>query len=374
MPNEEKNYLLPFEEPQQIQSWPHSQRNDWGHANLNVPEAWKTSTGKGAVVAILDTGVDADHVDLKGQVIASRDFTGSSSGPADRNAHGTHCAGIVAARNDEGGLVGVAPDAKILNAKVLSDSGSGSDNGIANGIRWAVQQGADILSMSLGSSGESQSIKSAIQDAIAAGKIVIAAAGNSGPGQGTVGYPGGTQGVVCVGATDPNNAVARFSSRGPQLTIAAPGVQIDSTVPGNRYALMSGTSMATPYVAGVAALFVSHAKANGQPHTQADFVKALTATARDLGRPGRDTDYGFGLAQPVPLLATITPKRGSFLELIKQIIQFLKENPEVVQFLLDLLKQAFRKAEDGSLSRAEGLGNWLSLLRFLMDLIDLIKK
>jgi subtilisin family serine protease len=127
--------------------------------------------------------------------------------------------------------VGVAPNAKIVNAKVLGDSGSGTGNGIASGIRWAVQQGASVLNLSLGSDQEDPDIRAAVLDAIGAGCIVVAAAGNSGPGNNTVGYPGGTEGVICVAATDQGDVVARFSSRGQQLTISAPGVNVDSTIP-----------------------------------------------------------------------------------------------------------------------------------------------
>jgi subtilisin len=369
MPNTEQNYLLPNESPQSIQAWPHSQRADWSHDNLDIPEAWKTATGKGVTVAILDTGIDQNHNDLKGQVVAARDFTSSRFGPSDAQGHGTHCAGIVAATNDENGLVGVAPDCKLINAKVLSDQGTGTDNGIANGIRWAVQAGADVLSLSLGSSAESPTIKAAIQDAIQAGKIVVAAAGNSGPNNNTIGYPGGTEGVVCVGATDQRDTVANFSSRGTQLTIVAPGVQIDSTIPGNRYALMSGTSMATPIVAGAAALFVEWATTNNKPHTQADFLKALTETAKELGQR---TDYGHGLIQPVELLRTIKPKEGNIMDIIKNIIEFVKANPELVQFVVGLLKKLFTK-EDGSIN-AQAVQDWLPIIKELIKLLLELRK
>jgi len=207
-----------------------SQTVDWGHSIIGVPDAWKRSRGRGAVVAVLDTGVQSNHPDLMGQLAETRDFTSGSSGPMDRNGHGTHCCGIIAAIDNHSGVVGVAPDAKLLSAKVLADNGAGGSGGIAAGIRWAVSRGAHIISMSFGSSSPSRVIYSAIQDAAAAGCLLIAAAGNEGPGEHTTGFPSGHAECVSVAAFDAEKRIARFSSRG-KVDVAAPGVGVLSTVP-----------------------------------------------------------------------------------------------------------------------------------------------
>lgn len=281
------------------------ERRDWGHANLRVEEAQKLATGKGVLVAVIDTGIDQDHPDLKGGVTESKDFTGSRSGSADVQGHGTHCAGIIGARRNDVGIVGVAYDCQLLNLKCLGDNGSGSDLGIANAIDYAVEKKVHVISGSLGSDQPSQRIIDAVNRALRAGIICVFAAGNSGPGEGTVGWPGAMPGVICVAATDKGDVVARFSSRGRQVLIAAPGVQIDSTYPGGRYALLSGTSMATPYVSGIAALYVERCEKAGVKWDGAGFAKAMTETAKDLDPPGRDTATGFGLIQPVKLLESV---------------------------------------------------------------------
>ncbi len=280
---------------------------DWGHATIGVSDAWKQTKGKGATVAVLDTGYDHTHRDLKNQVTASRDFTASRSGDSDVNGHGSHCAGIIAAEENGVGVVGVAPQAKVLAGKVLGDNGSGLSTWIAAGIDWAVENGADVISMSLGSDAPDSRIEAAVKRALAKNVIVVAAAGNSGPREGTAGWPGNFEGVVCVAAVDSNQAVASFSSRGKNVQVAAPGVNVRSCYPGDRFATMSGTSMATPYVAGCAALFVSHCKARGIKWTPTDFASAIAKTSKDLPPTGRDTASGFGLVQPAKLLPADDP-------------------------------------------------------------------
>lgn len=280
---------------------------DWGHASIDVPTAWKTTKGKGATVAVLDTGADTGHRDLKAQILASKDFTGSRSGASDVNGHGSHCCGIVAAAENGVGMVGVAPEAKLLVGKVLGDNGSGLSTWIAAGIDWAIAQKADVISMSLGSDAPDARIGAAVKRALDAGVIVIAAAGNSGPRENTAGWPGSFDGVVCVAATDSNSAIATFSSRGKPVVVAAPGVNVRSCYPGDRFATMSGTSMATPYAAGVAALYVSALKTRGLKYTPADFAKVLASTSKDLPPAGRDTASGFGLIQPAKLLPADDP-------------------------------------------------------------------
>jgi subtilisin family serine protease len=275
---------------------------DWGHATIGVSDAWKQTKGRGVKVAVLDTGCDSGHRDLKAQIVASKDFTGSRSGSADVNGHGSHCAGIVLAAENAVGMVGVAPEAQLIVGKVLGDNGSGLSTWIAAGIDWAVEQGADVISMSLGSPSEDSRIRAAIDRARTKGVIVVGAAGNEGPREGTVGYPGGTPGVVCVAAIDDRLATANFSSRGKQVQVAAPGVNIRSCYPGDRFATMSGTSMATPYAAGCAALYVAHCKAKALKWSPDDFAQRIANTSKDLPPSGRDTATGFGLIQPALLL------------------------------------------------------------------------
>lgn len=275
---------------------------DWGHLSIDVPGAWKVTKGKGATVAVLDTGCDMAHPDLKEQIVGAKNFTGSRNGASDVQGHGTHCAGIVLAAENSSGMIGVAPHAKLIVGKVLGDNGSGASTWIAAGIDWAAENGADVISMSLGGPGPDQYTRAAVQRALAKGVIVVAAAGNEGPREGTVGYPGGYPECVCVAAIDSQLRTAGFSSRGAAVRVAAPGVSVRSCYPGGRFATMSGTSMATPYVAGCAALYVSAKKARGEKADPAEFFKLIQEQSRDLPPSGRDTATGFGLIQPAKLV------------------------------------------------------------------------
>jgi subtilisin family serine protease len=276
---------------------------DWGIDFIGAPEAWKSTKGKGATVAVLDTGCDTGHRDL-GKVKVLKDFTGSRSGYADVNGHGSHCLGVVGAAENNVGMIGVAPECDLISGKVLGDNGAGLSSWIALGIDWAVEQGADVISMSLGSDAPDPRIEAAVKRARAKGIIVIAAAGNSGPRENTSGWPGNHDGVICVAAVDSNGKVANFSSRGKSVVVAAPGVNVRSCYPGDRFAMMSGTSMATPYVAGAAALYVSRCKELGVQWSADEFAKLIGATSNDIAPPGRDTASGFGLIQPAKLLPT----------------------------------------------------------------------
>ena len=266
-------------------------------------EAWKVddlrslSNGSGIIAAVLDTGIDGAHQEFIGKIVSTRDFTNSRSGSADKQGHGTHCAGTVAGNNP---TIGVATGAKLVIGKVLGDSGSGGDTGIAAGVDWAVEQGAEVISMSLGSSGESPTIRAAIKRAADKGVWVVAAAGNE--GKAGVGYPGGYPECISVAAIDKAFKVAPFSSRGAKLDISGPGVDIVSARPGGGYQTMSGTSMATPFVAGLLCCLRSAMKAAGVPIPNvAELRKMLAFRAADLGQPGDDNDYGPGWM--IPLLA-----------------------------------------------------------------------
>ena len=282
-----------------------SETADWGLALLHVPEHWKQTQGAGVRVALLDTGLEHTHADLHGAVDALRDFTGSPSGALDRVGHGTHTAGIVGARRNDRGVVGVAPECRLLIGKVLGDDGSGLDDSVAAGIDWAVQSGADVISLSLGAPTPSPAIAAAVARAVAAGKFLICAAGNDGQSAG-VNYPARFDDTVAVGAVQRNGRIAEFSSRGPEVDLCAPGEDILSTYLGGGYARLSGTSMAAPFVSGVVALLLAkHKQAGGATpvETPSQLIEHLQRTATDAGPTGRDPSYGFGLIDPAKLLA-----------------------------------------------------------------------
>lgn len=275
----------------------------WGVKKIGCLEAWKKSKGKGVKVAVLDTGCDQLHPDLVDGIVAARDFTGSGSGSADVNGHGTHCCGSVGARGGaKGGIWGVAPECSLIVAKVLGDNGGGNGRGIAAGIDWSIAQGADVISMSLGSSQPDGEIEDACRRAYAAGVLLVAAAGNFGPNQDTISCPGCFRECVCVTAVDHDEIVANFSGRGAQAFVCGPGVQVRSTYPGSRYATMSGTSMATPHLAGVAALWVAANPTVAKADRNTAFREAVKGAVLDLGPVGRDTSFGFGRIQADKLL------------------------------------------------------------------------
>lgn len=279
---------------------------DWGIELVGIPSLWRQTKGEGIKVAVLDTGIALGHPDLRDAIAEAKDFTNSRSGPADVQGHGTHVAGTIAARENSSGVIGAAPKCKLLVGKVLGDNGSGTAQSVSKGIYFAINNGADIISMSLGSSVSSPLIHRAVKDAVAHGVFVIAAAGNEGPTMNTVGYPGGYKETIAVGAIDQTKKIARFSSRGTQVTIVAPGYQILSTYPPKGLAKLSGTSMATPLVSGIVALMLSKHNKHGSStpiNSQADLEKHLRDTAIDLGPDGYDPHYGSGLINPIQLLA-----------------------------------------------------------------------
>ena len=272
---------------------------DWGVVILNVPEVWKTTKGKGVKVCVGDTGASLTHPDLKEAYKGSRDFTGSKTGVTDVQGHGTHCAGSVGAR---GPLPGVAPECDIYSAKVLDDSGSGGVDEIAAGIRYAAKVWeVDVISLSLGGPTPDDWVPPAIREAVEAGVIVVCAAGNEGPRENTEGYPGGYKDSISVAAADKTRAIANFSSRGKNVFIAAPGVNIRSTYPGGQYATMSGTSMACPHLAGVAALWVAAHPEIKKKDRPAAFREALKGSTKFTDRT---TSRGYGLPDAAKVIGT----------------------------------------------------------------------
>jgi thermitase len=233
-------------------------------ADVDAVEAWTVTTGSGIGVAVLDSGVATDNPDITPKVVARANFT-TARNNEDNYGHGTHVAGIVAATVDNSiGVAGVCPGCTILAGKVLSDTGMGSSSGLANGINWAVNSGAKVINMSL-VVGASLTLEAAVNNAWSKGVVLVAAAGNG--GNQTMTYPAAYPNVIAVGATDNNDAKASFSTYGDTwVDVAAPGVNVYSTFPNHKFVIArqsgrsygydvgSGTSMAAPVVAGVAAL------------------------------------------------------------------------------------------------------------------------
>lgn len=245
--------------------------------NLNTGVAFKgTPQQRPVKFAVLDTGCDLNHHDLKSQLIDAADFTGSRFGPDDRNDHGTWCCGAIAAAANDFGVRGIAYDAKLLSAKVLGDNGSGTDTTIAQGLRWAYIKGADVFSLSLGGGRMSDSLhRMFIEVSQQPGKFIFCASGNDG---GPVNYPAAWPETIAVGAVDKNGQLTRFTSRGQQLDILAPGVEILSTISGNKHGTMTGTSMATPIAAAVGGLIWAHATSSGNSEkldTKSEMVQLL---------------------------------------------------------------------------------------------------
>lgn len=260
-----------------------------GVSQIQAPPAWGCSRGRGIKVAILDTGIDWTHPDLAANVKGAVSFVPGQTA-MDGNSHGTHCAGTIGAAINGQGVVGVAPEAAMYAVKVLANNGSGQYSWIIAGINWAIQNRMQIVSMSLGGSSAPAALEQMCNAAFNAGVLLVAAAGNAGPAMNSVGYPGKYKNVIAVSAIDTNNVIAAFSSRGPEVELCAPGVQVLSTVPNGGYAQMSGTSMACPHVAGAAALiWGAHRFASN-----VQIWNLLGSTANNLGVPGWDALYGYG--------------------------------------------------------------------------------
>lgn len=267
---------------------PTPQQPPWGVSRINAPDAWPSTTGARVNVSVIDTGIDYNHPDLKDNVKGGVTFVRGTSTYMDDNGHGTHCAGIIAAVDNSQGVVGVAPGASLYGVKVLDRRGSGTMSNVIKGIEWATNNDMDVISMSLGGGG-SDALKLACDNAYNSGIVVVAAAGND--YEGPISYPAAYGSVIAVTATDSSDEIASFSNIGSDAELAAPGVSIYSTYKGGGYATMSGTSMATPHVAGTAALVIAK-----NPSLSAAEVRGiLTGSAIDLGANGQDDYYGYGL-------------------------------------------------------------------------------
>lgn len=279
---EPKVRLIPFQVIKQVEKVNEVPK---GVGMIQAPKIWAQTKGKGITVAILDTGCDTTHPDLKERIVGGRNLTNDDGGNLsvyeDYNGHGTHVAGTIAAIQNNTGVVGVAPEANLLIIKVLDQNGSGQYEWIIKGINYAIEQKVDIISMSLGGPEDVPELHEAIQKAVANNILVICAAGNDGDGDDSTDefdYPGSYNEVISVGAIDLERHSSNFSNSNNEIDLVAPGEEILSTYLNGKYATLSGTSMAAPHVSGAVALIKVLANASfernlTEPELYAQLIK-----------------------------------------------------------------------------------------------------
>lgn len=276
----------------------------WAIQDFDVQQTWNKSNGEDVTVAVIDTGCDNNHIDIKENIIQGFNVIAQSSNFSDGNGHGTHVAGTIAAINNSLGVVGISPKTKIMPIKALADNGSGSNNDVASAIEYAVENGADIITMSLGSDFPSVRVEKSLIKAQEKLVAVFCAAGNSGVRH-EINFPARYDQTICIGAINRMLMLCEFSCTGETLDFLAPGADIISCVPGNNYATMTGTSMATPFAVGCMSLFLAYLrKTNNDPKLrvkQSDIVDHFKKYARKL----KDKEYtgvrryeGYGIITP----------------------------------------------------------------------------
>src|SRR5215211_580209 len=283
----------------------------WHLGFLRAAEAWRLSTGAGVTVAVIDSGVDANHPDLRGQVLPGADFVDASTdGRKDVVGHGTTVAALIAGKGDGDGVIGLAYRAKILPIRVLDPQNKyDSADVVAKAIRWAVDRGARVINLSLGSADVAPVLSDALHYAFDHDVVVVACDGNVSNNRGTtVWHPAREPGVIAVSGVVRSGKFWTGSLQGPATVLAAPGADITGAHPGGTYWNVQGTSFASPLVAAAAALVL----ARFPQMSSADAVNRLIQTAWDFGPKGRDAQFGFGIVNPTrALTASIPPVRSN---------------------------------------------------------------
>ncbi|TFH42690.1 MAG: hypothetical protein E4G94_05870, partial [ANME-2 cluster archaeon] len=349
----------------------------WGLEKINATDVWEMGiNGMGINVSVIDTGIDYSHPDLQANYKLGHDIANNDSDPMDDNGHGTHVAGTIAGTGVGGYKTGVAPGANLFAVKVLDSNGNGSYSDVIEGVEWSVVNGADIVSLSIGGITHNPSITIMVNNTIAAGVLPVIAAGNDGPNGSTILCPGDEKNATTIGATDSNDNIASFSSRGPVtlysetyikpdvvapgtwiLSARLPGIPVDYywSIYNETYAYLGGTSMATPHVSGAAALILQ-----AYPDMSPLEVKQLLeSTAVDLGISGKDNVSGSGridvlkaIMAPPPQISNITiyPDPTNINATINATISHYIYNISYVGFYIDddMANVTAMSARDGS--------------------------
>ena len=341
--------LLPYRKENIFSALSGKQAIGWQVKLFNIPEVWQFSQGDNVKIAILDTGIDLNHEDLKENIIEGKNFINTDDLPHDRCGHGTHCAGIIAACNNEAGIVGVAPKAKIMPIKVLDDNGCGNMEAVLKGLQWAGDNGADLIAMSLGTIDPVEEVRKEIEKLIKNKIVVFCAAGNAGNTKNLL-YPAAYAETISIGAIDENCLRADFSCTGPNLDFIAPGVKIYSTIPENTYSFMSGTSMACPFAAGIAALVLSAKRQYNKeeklsPDQYREIFKQHALPAKNIDKlmdnNGPRFWQGLGIINPSEFSDWVVQKNiKDIKEKIKGLFEFVEKFAEK-----DLLKNLIKEKE-----------------------------
>lgn len=284
----EPNYLLlPNRKPND----PYYSEYQWNLSLIGMEQSWDVSEGNSdVIVAVVDTGVDMEHPEFAGKLAEGYNVLDDSNNPQDDNGHGTHVSGIIAAKtNNDNGIAGMTWKNKLMPIKAIGADGSGSAVDIAQGIYWATDHGADVINLSVGNYTSSAALKDACRYAYEKNVVLVAASGNDASDQPS--YPAAYDEVISVAAVDHSKERADFSNFGDYVDVAAPGVDIPSTYIYSDYASLSGTSMACPHVAALATLIRS-VNPGMKSH---DVMELIRTSAVDLGPPGHDQLYGYGM-------------------------------------------------------------------------------
>lgn len=294
------------------------ERYQWNLPAIRTEDGWEITRGnEDVIIAIIDTGIDMKHPDLVKRIVDGYNVLNDSPMPNDDNGHGTHVAGIIASETNNGlGIAGMTWYNRIMPIKAMNADGYGTSFDVAQGIRWAVENGANVINMSLGNYKASKALKEAIDYAYEKDVILVAASGNENTGQ--TSYPAAFENVIGVAAVDLNLTRADFSNFGNYIDVAAPGVDIASTYLKGQYASLSGTSMATPHVAALAGLIKSY-----QPDLKnAEIIKIIEESSDDIGDPGKDIYTGNGVINVAAALESASQKQlplGKFGQWFKSI-------------------------------------------------------
>lgn len=332
----------------------------WYHQTIGTEDAWKVTTGSNnIIVAVIDDGIDLHHRDLINQIISPYDVVlNSKSRISIGEGHGTHVSGIIASTMNNGlGGTGIASNVKIMPINVF-DGDSALYSDVITGIQYAIDHHADIINLSIGGTESSKMLNDAIQRAYKAGILVVAAAGND--GENVYDYPAAYDHVLAVSATDESDKIADFSNYGRDIDLAAPGTNIYSTLPYNQYDYMSGTSMATPVVAGVAALVWSANSAFTNDQIEAQLYK----TADDLGPRGKDIYYGNGRVNASKAVKVMETNQKDTVA-VKLIVNSIADNTNIITGTAEAGTTI--NIQEGSKSLGTAITNSLGKWTFFLD-------